>query len=214
MRWLAWTAAVGMLANVLLTFLAAPEAAGFNAPLTYRVFYYHVPAAWAAYLAFAVTAGAGAAVLWRRDERWDGLAAASAEVGTMFALIALGTGLVWARQEFVAYSPFGDAKVISLVVVILAYFAYFALRSSMPDRSRRARVSAVYGLLALVGVPLSYLASRASIHPDFARSDESLDPRLGVYLLASTVAFTLLYAALVEVRWRLARAEAAREDQA
>lgn len=211
-RWLAWTAALAVLVNVPLTLVVAPEAAGFNAPLTQRIFYYHVPAAWVAYLAFVVTAACGAAVLWRREERWDHVALASAEVGTLFSLVALGTGLVWARQEFVGYSPFRDAKVVTLVVVILAYLAYFALRGALPERGRRARVAGAYGLLALLGVPLSYLASRASIHPDFTRPDESLDPRLGVVLLASTVAFTLLYAALVDVRARLARAEAALEE--
>lgn len=212
--WLPWLAALAVLANVPLTLVVAPAAAGFNAPMTQRIFYYHVPAAWVAYLAFAVTAFAGAMLLWKRDERWDPVALASAEVGTVFSLVALGTGLVWARQEFVGYSPLRDAKVVTLVVVILAYLAYFALRASVPERGRRARVAAAYGLLALLGVPLSYLASRASVHPDFARPDESLDPRLGWVLLASTLAFTALYAALVDVRARLARVEAMREDQA
>lgn len=210
--WLPWLAGAAMLANVLLTFLAAPEAAGFSAPLTYRIFYYHVPAAWVAYLAFAVTAVAGALVLWRREDRYDAVALASAEVGTVFSVIALATGLVWAEQEFVGYSPFQDAKVITLVVVILAYLAYFALRGAIPERGRRARVAGVYGLLALLGVPLTYLASRASVHPDFAREDQSLDPRLGLYLLLSTLAFTVLYAAFVDVRARFARAEWAAED--
>lgn len=213
MKWLPWTAAIAILVNVPLTLLAAPEAVGFNAPMTQRIFYWHVPAAWAAYLAFAVTAVCGAVVLWRRDERLDPVALASAEVGTLFSVIALLTGLVWARQEFVGYSPMEDAKVITLVVLILAYLAYFALRAGIPERGRRARVAAVYGLLALLGVPLSYLASRASVHPDFARSDESLDPRLGLYLMISLAAFTLLYAALVDVRARLARAEEGIEDQ-
>lgn len=213
-RWLAWSAGLALAANVPLTLLLAPEAAGFNAPLTQRIFYWHVPAAWVAYLAFAVTALAGAWVLWKRDARADAVAVASAEVGTLFSLIALGTGLVWARQEFIGYSPLRDAKVITLVVVILAYFAYFALRASIPERERRARVGAVYGLLALVGVPLSYLASRASVHPDFARPDEALDPSLGVYLMISLVIFTLVYAALVDARASLARREEEQEARA
>jgi heme exporter protein C len=112
---------------------------------------------------------------------------------------------VWADQEFVNYSPFEDAKVISLVVLILAYFAYFALRAGITERDRRARLSAVYGVLAFLGVPLSYLASRASVHPDFAQSDESLDPRLAVFLVYSLVAFTALYAALTRARLSIAR---------
>ena len=58
--WLPWLAGLAVLANVPLTLVVAPEAAGFNAPMTQRIFYYHVPAAWVAYLAFAVTAFAGA----------------------------------------------------------------------------------------------------------------------------------------------------------
>lgn len=213
-RWLPWVAAFLMLVDVPLTLFVAPPAANFRAPLTQRIFYYHVPAAWVAYLAFFVTAALGALALWRDApaRRWDALAAASAEVGTVFSLIALATGLVWAKQEFVNYSPFEDAKVISLVVLILAYFAYFALRAGVTERERRARLSAVYGILAFLGVPLSYLASRASVHPDFARSDESLDPRLAVFLVYSLVAFTALYAALARTRLRLANAIEQQEE--
>ena len=192
-----------------LTLLVAPEAAGFRAPLTQRIFYYHVPSAWAAYVAFGVTAACSALLLWRGERRWDAPAAASAEVGTLFSVVALLTGLVWSRQEFVGYSPLRDAKVVTLVVVVLAYLAYFALRANVEDRERRARMAAAYGILALLSVPLSYFASRASVHPDFTRADEGLDPALGIPLLASTVVFTVLYAALVAVRVQLARAEEA-----
>ena len=205
--WLPWAAALAVLVDVPLTLLVAPEAAGFNAPLTQRIFYYHVPAAWVAYLAFAVTAFAGAMLLWRRDERWDPIALASAEVGTLFSVIAMGTGLVWSRQEFVGYSPFRDAKVITLAVVIASYLAYLTLRGGIDEPERRQRLSAVFGILALLGVPLSYFASRASLHPDFTRPEETLDPALGYVLLASTLAFTLLYAAFAAMRYRLARLE-------
>lgn len=209
---LPWAALVAILLDVPLTLLVAPPAADFRAPLTQRIFYYHVPAAWVAYLAFGVTALASVLVLWREDgARFDAWAVASAEVGTLFSVVALLTGLVWAQQEFVGYSALRDPKVISLVVVILAYFAYFALRANVEDADKRRRMAAVYGLLALVGVPLSYLASKASVHPDFLRPDESLDPSLGWFLLASTVAFTVLYAALFDARLRLARAQEALE---
>lgn len=196
-----------MLVQIPLALVVAPPAANFVAPLTQRIFYYHVPAAWVAYLAFAVTAAASLWTLLREDRRADPLAAASAEVGTLFAAIALATGLVWARQEFIGYDALEDPKVITLAVLLATYAAYFTLRAGLDDPERRARVSAVFGLLALLGVPLSYLASRASIHPDFTRPDESLDPALGLVLLYSTFAFTLVYAALVTLRVRMLRLE-------
>jgi len=210
--WIATLAIALVLVDILLSLLVAPEAANFRAPLTQRIFYYHVPSAWVAYLAFGVTALASGLLLWRRDHRWDAWALASAEVGTVFSVIALLTGLVWSRQEFIGYSPFRDAKVVSLVVVILSYFAYLTLRANLEDGDQRARISAVYGLLAFLGVPLSYLASRASLHPDFTRPDESLEAALGWFLLASTLVFTVLYAALMHARLRIARLEAALES--
>jgi heme exporter protein C len=196
-----------MLLQILVALAIAPTAANFVAPMTQRIFYYHVPAAWVAYLAFAVTALGCFLVLLRKERRWDRLAVASAEVGTLFGAIALLTGLVWAEQEFLGYSALEDPKVITLGVLLASYLAYFALRSNLEEPDRKARVSSVFGLLAVLGVPLSYLASRASIHPDFTRPDESLDWRLGVILLYSTVAFTLLYAALVQLRARILRLE-------
>lgn len=213
MRWIVVSAVVAMTVQIALALVIAPAAVGFSAPMTQRLLYYHVPAAWAAYVAFAATAAASAWYLWRRDRRADAVALAAAESGTLFSAIALATGLIWAGQEFVGYSALEDPKVISLVAVILSYLAYFVLRRSVAEPERRARLAAVFGLLALVGVPLSYLASRASLHPDFARPDESLDWRLGIVLAYSTLAFTLLVAALIETRYRLALVEGRREEE-
>lgn len=202
-------AGVAVVADVWLALWVAPEAAGFHAPLTQRIFYFHVPAAWVAYLAFLVTSASCVMLLWRRDERWDAIAASSAEIGLVLAVVALVTGLIWAGQEFIGYSPLEDPKLITLAVLILSYLAYFTLRGSVAEREKRARLSAVFGILSFIGVPLSFLASRASVHPDFTRSDSSLDWALGKYLLFSTLVFTLVYAALLQARLTLWRLEAA-----
>lgn len=207
-------AAVGaMLLDVVLTFAVAPDAALFSARLTSRIFYYHVPSAWIAYLAFAVTAAASLWQLRRGDAKSDAVALASAEVGVLFALIAMVSGVAWSAVEFSgSYRAIQDPTVLGLGVVILSYLAYLALRSGVEERSRRRRLAAVFGVLAFIGVPLSYFAIKASVHPDFTRPEESLDPELGVILLYSTVAFTLLYAALARVRYDLARATDRIED--
>lgn len=202
-------AAIGMMfLDIVLTFLVAPDAALFNARLTSRIFYYHVPSAWVAYLAFAVTAIASVQVLRKGSARADAVAVASAEVGVMFALVALLTGVTWSTVEFTgSYSPIRDPTVLSLAVVILSYFAYLALRAGVEERDARRRLAAVFGIVAVIGVPLSYLAIKASVHPDFTRPDQSLDQELAVILAFSTLAFTLLYVALARLRYDLARSE-------
>lgn len=195
-------AAASALAIPLLALRVAPPAQGFVAPLSYRLLYVHVPTAWAAYLAFLVTfVGSLLHLHQRRQSDQAGLgadrvAAASAEVGTLFATIALGTGLLWARVEFLAYDPFTDPKVVTLVVLLLAYVGYLALRGTVEDRRDRARLASGYGLAAFLAVPMSYLASRVSLHPDFTTPEQSLAPALRWVLLASTLAATILYAHL------------------
>lgn len=207
-------AALALMAlHVPLSLVVAPGLEGFRAPLTSRIFHYHVPSAWVAYLAFACTAACSAWHLRTRSPRADRLARAHAEMGTLFALVALGTGLVWARQEFLGYRAVEDPQVIGLCVLILAYLGYFALRSGVDDPPRRARLAGVYGLLAFIGVPLSYLASKASIHPDFTRPEQELAPVLWAHLLLGALTFTVLHFALVQVRARLALVEDALEQE-
>ncbi len=205
--------AAAPLVVVALAFFVAPDAEGFAPGPLQRVFYFHVPAAWVGYLAFAVTAVASARHLASRDAEHDRLAAASAEVGLVFSAIALATGLLWADVEFGgAYDPLADAKVVSLVVVILAYLAYVTLRAGVEDRARRGRLAAVFGVLAAATVPVSYLATKVSVHPDFTRPEQSLAPELGMVLGVSVAMFTLLYVAMLRVRLAIGRAEDAIAD--
>lgn len=211
-RLLLGLAALVLVADTAIMLLVAPTSANTPAPLTWRTFYFHVPTAWVAYLAFVVTAVASLAFLRRPSAERDAWALASAELGTLFAAIALVTGLVWSRREFFNYSPIEDPKVISLAVVVFAYLGYLALRRNVEEPERRARLAAVYGLLAFLAVPLSYFASRASVHPDFTRPEQSLDPRLGAFLLVSTLAFTAAYGWLLVARQELALVAARLEE--
>lgn len=73
---------VGMLVTIWAAFIYAPTDVLTND--NQRIFYVHVPMAWLAYLAFFMVFAASIGYLWRKDERWDLLARASAEVGVIF----------------------------------------------------------------------------------------------------------------------------------
>lgn len=201
-------AAMGVLVWASLLVAPDPDPAVWNAPLTQRIFYYHVPSAWVAYLAFGTTFAASLYVLWKEDDpgaaprvaaadRW---AVASAEIGTLFSVVALVTGLVWSRVEFFNYDAFQDPKVISLLALIVAYLAYFALRRGVADPAKRRRLGAVFGVAAFVGVPLTYYTSKVSVHPDFTREGSGASGPMVAVLMVGLVAFTLLYAHLLLFR--------------
>src|SRR5260370_25036374 len=62
-----------------------------------RIFYYHVPSAWTAFLLFLINFVASVAFLIRRDTKPDLLALVTAEVGVVFWTVVLVTGPIWWR---------------------------------------------------------------------------------------------------------------------
>lgn len=177
-----------------------------------RIMYVHVPSAWLAFLAFGVTAFGGLMWLVRRKDRWDRLAAASAEVGVLFTGLALLTGSIWGKPVWGTYWDWGDARMASTALMFFVYLGYLALRRATPDPVTRARRSSILGLVAVVQVPLVYfsvnlwrtLHQGLTVRPDGIQMDGSMLRAL----LVNLAAFTLLYLALVAERMRIARLEA------
>src|SRR5437763_9074070 len=62
-----------------------------------RIFYYHVPSAWTAFLLFSINFIASVTYLIRRNPSADAIALVSAEVGVVFCTVVLVTGPLWAR---------------------------------------------------------------------------------------------------------------------
>ena len=123
-----------------------------------RIMFVHVPSAWLAFLAFGLTLAGGVMWLMRKQERWDRLAAASAEVGVFFTALALLTGMIWGYPVWGTFWDWGDARMMSTAVMFFVYIGYLALRRSIPDRAIRARRSAILGIVAFVQVPLVYFS--------------------------------------------------------
>jgi heme exporter protein C len=134
-----------------------------------KVLYVHVPCVLGAYLGFALTALGGGLYLWRRDERWDRFAAASAEVGVLFCTLVLLSGPFWARGTWGKWWSW-DLRLALTLLLFLVYVSYLLLRSFSEGSERGARFSAVYGIAGLALIPLNYfaidLAGGRSIHPE------------------------------------------------
>ena len=95
-----------------------------------RLMYLHVPAAWIAYLAFAVTAAASALWLWTRTRSpvWDRIAGASAELGVVFTALTLVLGSLWGRPVWGVWWAW-DARLVTTAVLLFLYLGYLALRT-------------------------------------------------------------------------------------
>lgn len=189
-----------------------------TAPVAQKIFYFHMPSAWVSYLAFFVTLVASALYLRTRDAKYDRWAFCSAELGVLFATIAIATGPIWAKQEWGVYWRWDDTKLVTTFILWLVYIGYLMLRASMSDAGTRARVGAVYGILGFVTVPMSLLSSRVapllqSSHPEvIASRSGSLSPEAGVTIGVAVIAFTLLFITMLIKRVEIAEAEEELEE--
>jgi heme exporter protein C len=166
------TRAIGVAALMLLVvallmvFVVAPRAQDASGGQAQRIFYFHVSAAWIGFAAWLVSAYAGVRYLRSRDMKWDRLAVSSAEIGVIFIVMVLLTGMLWARPTWNAWWTW-DFKLTLSLLQFLMYLAYLVLRSGVENPEQRARFSAVYGIIGSLTIPLNFLVSRVlqSIHP-------------------------------------------------
>ncbi len=185
-----------------------------------KIFYFHVPLAWNAFLGFAIVFFASFRFLATRDPKWDARALSAAEVGVLFTTLVLITGPIWAKPAWGIWWTW-DARLTLTLVLWLIYVGYLMLRRYVDSPSRRAVLSAVVGVTGFIDVPLVYFAIRwwRTQHPQpvIAGGEGSgLDPRMANTLWVSLIAFTLLFVVLYRRRLYIetlrARVDALRED--
>jgi heme exporter protein C len=91
----------------------------------------------------------------------------------------------------------------------LIYVAYLLLRNAIDDPARRARLASVYGIVAFISVPITFLSIRLwrTIHPavigtasDSAQGGFDMSPNMVTALLFSVATFTLVYFVLLHLR--------------
>ena len=194
-----------------LIFIWAPTE--INQGAVQRILYFHVPVAWGSMLGILIVSGSSIMYLWKKNEKWDRLAVASAEVGVVFGGLMLLSGVIWARPVWTVWWT-GEAKLTTALILFFIYVAYLMFRAYFPPGAQRQRLSAVIGLIGAVNTPIIYFAANlwAIDHPPIitgpAKDKESaLDSDLGIVLLVSTIAFTFLFIYLVQVRYKIRKVE-------
>lgn len=202
--------AVLFLAAFGLVFFYAPREATMGE--VQRIFYFHVPSAWVGGLAFFVTLAAGIAFLRTGDYKWDRVGLSSVEIGIIFSLMTLFSGMLWGRPAWNTWWTW-DPRLTTFTILLLLYFAYLMLRQGIEDPGRRARFAAVYGIVAFISVPITYFAIQLarSIHPVLfgpsnpnAEGESSLTPEMLQTFFFCLFTFTVLYVTLLWHRIRLA----------
>ena len=196
---------IGMMVSIWAIFLYAPTDAIEGDPQ--RIFYFHLPSAIIGMLAFGIVAVAGIVYLWKKDERWDWVARAAAELGAVFLTFALITGSIWGRATWGTWWTW-DARLTTTLILWFIYVGYLMLRSYMGRTPASARSGAVLAIIGFIDVPIIYESVNwwRTLHPQAVLpigSAPQLPPEMLLTLVISFVTFTLLFSFLMVQLYQL-----------
>jgi heme exporter protein C len=198
---------------LLVLFTVAPVLVALAPPhpgdpgLEQRIFYYHVPSAMMMFVA-AFTCGIASAVyLFKNTRAADRLASAAGELTTIFGLIVLVTGPIWARKRWGHWWEW-DARLTLSLLLWMIFLAYLLVRRYGGPGS--AKLASAVALFGMANVPFVYVSVNIwrTLHPQTSYVPSLPPGNRGVFWFA-VVAFLLLYSSLLAARTWL---EALRDD--
>src|SRR6266542_515940 len=169
-----------------------------------RIFYYHVPSAWTAFILFFINFGASIYYLIKHKPAADIVALVSAEVGVVFCTIVLVTGPIWARPVWGIWWTW-DVRLTTTLVLWLIYVSYLMLRrfSTSGQTSVLAAALAIFGALDVPLVYFSIWFFRTQHPQPVIGGGGSIDPRMAHVLLINWASFFCLALLLCWTRYQL-----------
>ena len=148
--------------------------------LSQKIFYLHVPVAVASFAVMALAAFFAFRFLMTKDRSYDVRSKTAMEVTLVFIVATMISGDLWTRFEWGVWWVW-EPRLTTYFILMLLVIGYFILRNAIDDPERRARFCAVFGIVAFVDAPISFLVTRlvpSSIHPVVFRTDSGLPPMM------------------------------------
>ena len=190
-----------------------PELPTFQQPELARIFFWHLPCP----IISSVLQGFGAyfslRFLLSNDLKWDVRAAAALELGMIFGLLAMATGILFSRVQWGAWWQ-NDPRQTSYLLALMLYLAYFVLRGAFTDRMRKAAFAGGYVLAAtLPAMFLTFVYPRlpqiaaASFHPSTSIWSGQIRGSYAQVVIATVTLTSLLSIWLFRIRVRAGELE-------
>jgi heme exporter protein C len=177
-----------------------------------RIFYFHAATAWAGMDAFFVCFVSNLLYVFLRQQKYDSVGVASAEVGLACTTVVLLTGPIWAKPAWGIWWTW-DARLTSTFVLWLLYISYLLLRSLIDEPDRRGLLSALFGIFAYIDVPLVFFSIRwwRTQHPApviMGGPNSGLDPTMSKVFFFNVLAMHVLALFLIVERYGLEKMKA------
>jgi heme exporter protein C len=192
---------------IAFVFLRVPDAQLPAGGVSQKIFYFHVPAAYAMYLSGVVGFLASAFYLAGASDKRDAWAKAGAECACIFGSLVLTSGPLWAKKAWGVYWTW-DPRLTTLLLTVLIYAAVVVLRAFGGAGEAERKFAAALTVLGTVTLPIVHYSVKkwGGNHPTvISGSGGGLGhPDMKLALALGFVAMTLLAALLLWVRARLA----------
>lgn len=176
-----------------------------------RNLFFHVPMWFGMMVLYTVSLVYAIIYLNKPNSKADVYSLEYARTGTVFGVLGLVTGAIWANYQWGA--PWSsDPKQNGALIAILIYCAYFVLRGSMNDDEKKARIGAVYNIFAFFMLfPSIWILPRMaeSLHPGGQGSEGNpglnggdLAPSMRLVFWPAVIGWTLLGVWITTLRIR------------
>jgi heme exporter protein C len=180
---------------------------------TIRALYFHVPMWFGMIVLLSISVIYSIKYLNSNKHKNDLKAIEFANVGVIFGVFGILTGMFWAQFTWGDWWS-GDPKQNASAIGLLIYLAYFVLRGSIENEEQRARISAVYNIFAFSAlIPLLFILPRLtdSLHPGNGGNPGfnayDLDSRLRLVFYPAVAGWIMLGAWIATVRIRIRKLE-------
>ncbi len=129
--------------------------ADFRQGNSFRIIYFHVPAAVVALAGYYVMAIAGAISLIWRMKMAEVAMKCAAPIGAAMTFLGLLSGAIWGKPTWGTYWVW-DARITSMLILFFLYLGVIALYQAYENKEAAAKACAVLSLVGTVNIPIIY----------------------------------------------------------
>ena len=194
---------------IAFVFLRAPTAQPQAGGISQKIFYFHVPSAYALYLSGVVGLVAASMYIYKPTDVRDAWARAGVECAVIFGMLVLTSGPLWAKKAWGYYWTW-DPRLTTLLMTELIYAAIVVLRAFAGSGDAERRFAAALTVIGTVLLPLVHYAVKlwGGIHPTVVTQGGGglQHPDMKIAFWLGMFSMTLLTAVFVWSRARLALA--------
>ena len=170
----------------------------------FRIIYVHVPSAYLSLMSYMLMATAAAIGFIWRIKLAHAVAVSAAPIGASFTFLALVTGAVWGKPMWGTYWQWGDARLVSELVLLFLFLGYMALHAAFEEQDRADRMSAVLAVVGVVNVPIIHYSVEwwTTLHQGPSLTQNAISGEMLWPLLVMILGYTFCFGWLLLMQLR------------